>query len=350
MAEIKIQNLYYMLSYAFHALREDGITQISPEDFDHIHDLLSAILAHGISQQLRRGLHRDYVHQEQALSSLRGQLLLSESLKRQTQIRRRLVCCYDEFTEDTPHNRILKCTMALLLHQGELNPKFREALRKLLPYFTHVKDISPSLVRFDTLQYHRSNASYRLLMGVCWLVLEGLLLTTKEGTHQLVSWVQDEPMHRLYERFLLSYYQRHHSRLTPKRSYINWDLEENTASSHLPLMATDVILQNWDKILIIEAKYYSRTMAIHYDKYQYHASNLYQIYTYVKNMDRAKGGNVSGVLLYAKTEEALVPDDMFSMNGNIIRLLTLDLNCPWREITRQLDGLAATLDEPLSKP
>ena len=138
MAKIKIQNLYYMLSYAFRSLREDAITQMELEAFDHIHDLFAAILAQGVSRQLRRGLHRDYVPQHQELCTLRGQLLLSESLKRQTPVRSKLICAFDDFTPDSPHNRILKCTMSLLLRQGELRPERRDALRRLLFFFAPV--------------------------------------------------------------------------------------------------------------------------------------------------------------------------------------------------------------------
>jgi len=74
-----------------------------------------------------------------------------------------------------------------------------------------------------------------------------------------------------------------------------------------------------------------------YDSTTFISGNLYQIYTYVKNKDSGATGNVAGILLYAKTDEAITPDNDFIIGGNRISLKTLDLGQEWSEITRQHD-------------
>ena len=64
----------------------------------------------------------------------------------------------------------------------------------------------------------------------------------------------------------------------------------------------------------------------------YRNANLYQIFTYVKNWDKAQTGKVSGMLLYAKTSEEFQPANQFSMGGNKIAVGSLDLNLPYNEI------------------
>jgi 5-methylcytosine-specific restriction enzyme subunit McrC len=66
---------------------------------------------------------------------------------------------------------------------------------------------------------------------------------------------------------------------------------------------------------------------------------MYQIFTYVKNKDVSNSGNVSGVLLYAKTDEEIVPDNDYIMSGNRIGVKTLDLNSDFIEIAGQLDSI-----------
>ena len=39
---IKIKNIYYMLSYAYSVLQEDGYKSILTEEFDHVADLFAA--------------------------------------------------------------------------------------------------------------------------------------------------------------------------------------------------------------------------------------------------------------------------------------------------------------------
>lgn len=64
-------------------------------------------------------------------------------------------------------------------------------------------------------------------------------------------------------------------------------------------------------------------------------------FRYAKNMDTTNTGNVSGLLLYAKTEEEVFPDgEPFVISGNSIGAKTLDLNKEFKEISAQLDRIA----------
>ena len=57
---IAIQNIYYMLAYAFRTLREGDYARVGTEDFENAEDLFGEILSIGISRLLKRGLHRMY--------------------------------------------------------------------------------------------------------------------------------------------------------------------------------------------------------------------------------------------------------------------------------------------------
>lgn len=45
---IRIQNIYYMLAYAFQVLNEDSYKKVAAEEFEYVSDLFSAILAKGM--------------------------------------------------------------------------------------------------------------------------------------------------------------------------------------------------------------------------------------------------------------------------------------------------------------
>ena len=53
---IPVHNVFYMLSYAFRILNEQGYRSIVTESFKNTGDLCAAILAKGIRLQLKRGL------------------------------------------------------------------------------------------------------------------------------------------------------------------------------------------------------------------------------------------------------------------------------------------------------
>ncbi len=102
----------------------------------------------------------------------------------------------------------------------------------------------------------------------------------------------------------------------------------------LPRMQTDVNLEYKGKVLIIDAKFYSKIISGRWSE-TVSSNNLYQIFTYVKNYN----GDASGMLLYAGTEEKIQPNVVYSMSGNRIAVKTLNLYCDFSEIMEQLDGI-----------
>lgn len=105
-------------------------------------------------------------------------------------------------------------------------------------------------------------------------------------------------------------------------------------------------------VLIIDAKYYSHTTQSQFDKHTIHSNNLYQIFTYVKNRSYQFGeekNTVSGMLLYAKTEEEIQPDNVYQMHGSQISVKTLDLNQSFAEIANQMDRIVESHFSGLTK-
>ena len=109
-------------------------------------------------------------------------------------------------------------------------------------------------------------------------------------------------------------------------------------------MQSDIMLSVGKKILIIDAKYYTHTMQSQYGMQTLHSGNLYQIFAYVKNeAELKKDCIVSGMLLYARTDESVQPNVSYQMSGNGIAVKTLDLNKDFFSISKQLDLIAKTI-------
>lgn len=168
-----------------------------------------------------------------------------------------------------------------------------------------------------------------------------MLITTDVGDYRLASFVDEQRMCRLYEKFILEYYSRHYPELSVTASQIPWAVDDGIRAM-LPVMQSDIQLQKDHTVLIIDAKYYSHTTQMKYDKHTIHSNNMYQIFTYVKNRDYGFGDEehkVCGMLLYAKTEEEIQPDSVYQMHGNQIAVKTLDLNQEFSVISGQLDSI-----------
>lgn len=343
---IAIRNVYVMMAYAFRAIRRTGTDRIVSEPFDHLHDLFAEILVRGVGTQVKRGLHRDYLLRSDALATVRGRIDIARTVATRSTTRGRLVCEFDEYELDTPHNRALKSVIVLLIRHGDVAAPRRDALRRLLPYLDAVTLIAPTSIRWNALTYHRANATYRLLLGACELIVRGLLPTQEAGTTKLASWVSDDAMSSLYERFLREYYIVHHPELSPSAHAVAWDYDDACAlgTEQLPAMRTDVTLRRGQRTLIIDAKYYGQSMQTGmWGKAAVHSANLYQVLTYVKNADVRRDGSVSGLLLYARTDTPEQPDLDVVIQGNRIGARTLDLNSPWDELSAQLEDIVTWL-------
>lgn len=338
---IPVQNIYYMLAYAFQVLNENGYKNIETEQFDNVGELCAAILSKGVSLQLKRGLGKEYVPETEALSSLRGKIDIAESIKTQSMLRKQLVCTYDDFTVNSYMNRIIKSTMELLI-RSDISKARKKELRKLLVFFGEVEPLNVYDINWQ-LQYNRNNQSYRMLISVCYLVVKGLLQSNTSGGTKLMDFLDEQRMCRLYERFILEYYRKEHPEIRASASQIPWQLDDDF-SFMLPVMQTDIMLSKGNTTLIIDAKYYGHTTQEQYGVHTLHSGNLYQIFTYVKNKDAEYGEqphNVSGMLLYAQTDESVQPNNVYHMGGNKISVRTLNLNCSFNEIASQLDGIVA---------
>lgn len=334
---IPIQNIYYMLSYAFQVLNEQGYKNIATEQFNNVAELCAAILAKGISVQLKRGLGREYIEQTESLSSLRGRIEISESIKTRSMLKKQLICSYDDFSVNSYMNRIIKTTMELLLH-ADISKARKKELRKLLVFFGDVELLDVHTINWNV-QYNRNNQTYRMLISICYLVVKGLLQTNSDGTTRLMDFLDEQRMCRLYEKFILEYYRREFPQISASASQIPWAVDDGMRAM-LPVMQSDIMLSYEDKVLIIDAKYYSHTTQAQYDTHTLHSNNLYQIFTYVKNKDSELAEVphvVSGMLLYARTEEA----NTYQMSGNKISVKTLDLNCDFSDVVAQLYKIAA---------
>ena len=337
---IPIQNIYYMLSYAFQTLQAENYKDLAAENFHNTAELCAAILDKGIGIQLKHGLRRDYVSKSESLSTLQGKLNISESIKTQTMLKKQMICTYDEFSTNIQFNQIIKSTVLLLLKANITNSR-KKSLRKLLLFFSDVNEIDLHFVNWNQ-QYNRSNQNYQMLIGMCYLVYKGLLTTQNNGTTKLMDFFDGQRMCRLYEKFLLEYYRKEHPELTANASQIAWQLDD-TENQMLPRMQTDIMLSKNNNILIIDAKYYSHMTQQQNGIHTLHSNNLYQIFTYVKNKEfelRNYEHTVSGMLLYAQTDEDIIPNNTYHMSGNQISVLALDLNQDFSKISRTLDDIA----------
>ncbi len=337
---IKIQNIYYMLSYAFKSLNEHGYQQCGEEKFENCSELFCALLTKGIETQLKRGLGKEYISKKESLNTPKGKISITESIKTQSFLKNQLICSYDNFSINSRLNQIIRTTAFYLL-KADVSQERKSKLKKLLLYFQEIDIITPSLIQWN-IKFNRNTQTYQMLYYISYLTLKGLLQTETDGTLKMKKVLDDQKMCRLYEKFLLEYYKKEYPQFKVSAPQIAWITDDNF-SDFLPTMQSDITIVGKTKTLIIDAKYYSKTMQSQYEKKTIHSNNLYQIFAYVKNHDSKNTGNVEGLVLYAKTDEVDTPNTKYQLSGNKIAAKTLDLNCDFSKIKEQLNVFVSDL-------
>ncbi|MCZ6859794.1 MAG: restriction endonuclease, partial [Alphaproteobacteria bacterium] len=117
-----------------------------------------------------------------------------------------------------------------------------------------------------------------------------------------------------------------------------WDATMLTSSKvgRLPNMIVDVFLQDQDRKIIIDTKYYASALQSNRGSESFHSGNLYQLFSYLKN---AAGKDstfqaAEGMLLYPQVQYSL--NTSFSIQGHRVKVATVDLTQPWPMIAAQL--------------
>lgn len=335
---IFIQNIYYMLTYAFQELKRNNYEEIAGEDFDNILQLFAEILAKGIACQLKQGIYRSYITRNNSLPTLRGKLDIGQTIQNKLCRKQQIACEFDELSENNIYNQIIKTTVLFLIKEETVKKGQKKRLKDLMTFFSNVSTINLANIKWNILKFDRNNKSYQMLLYLCYFISESILMTTESGKYKMRTFT-DEHLCRLFEKFVLEYYKKEHPEYHAQAAQISWNIDKEVSTTNiLPIMQTDIQLTLNDRVLIIDTKYYSHTMQIQFDKATIHSNNLYQIHTYVTNKDKKHKGNVDGMLLYAKTDEEITPNgNMKLRDGNNIYFRTLDLNVSFAEIKEQLE-------------
>ena len=79
---IPVQNVYYLLCYAWDRLTEKGYAAVSAAGVTDLADLFARVLITGVNRLRRRGLERGYQEQEAELAGIRGRIEMFETASR----------------------------------------------------------------------------------------------------------------------------------------------------------------------------------------------------------------------------------------------------------------------------
>jgi 5-methylcytosine-specific restriction enzyme subunit McrC len=336
---IPILNIYYLLCYAWNTLEQRDLVNVSAGDSNELVDLFARVLIGGTNHVLKNGLDRGYQAFSEDVSCVRGRMDAVKTSRLIAFKQAKAHCHFDELTHDVIHNRILKTTIRDLAKTEGINSDLRSSLVRLYRQMDDVRECQLNRLVFRQVQLHRNNGFYRFLMNVCELINSALLVDEKTGDYRFRDFLRDEnKMWQLFQDFIFNFYRVEQREFAVKSDNIQWDAicTDSASSDVLPGMTTDISLRSRRRTVIIDTKFYETSLQTFYGKKMIRSGHLYQIFAYLKNLERNGGNdaNAEGILLYPTVTNTL--NLRYRIQGHTIRVCTIDLSQQWQAIREDL--------------
>jgi 5-methylcytosine-specific restriction enzyme subunit McrC len=340
---IPIQNIYYLLCYAWDKLAEKEVVNVESINSTNLADLFARVLINGTHHLLKRGFDRGYVPQHEWTGRLRGRICFQEAIRRNATMTGRLPCDFDEMSYNVLHNQILKATMHRLIRTEGLAAESSEGLAHLYRMFSDIQDIGLTSRVFGQVQLHRNNQFYDFLLKVCELIYRNLLVSEKSGASKFMDFVRDKrQMAILFENFVRNFY-RFHTDYRVKREdiYWSWIAADQVAAGLLPKMQTDISLTLETRKIIIDCKFTPEATQSHYEAVTLRSSHLFQIHAYLNNLPEGKLTDTCEVMLLYPAVGLSLSASYSDLKGRKISIRTINLNQSWQGIEADLLALVA---------
>lgn len=198
--ELSVMMLFRMLHYSgFLSVRELPRPQLMAS-FQH--DLLELFIHLFLEKFLglfERHVHRQYEDMIDNVQFVKGKILFQQSLERNYGLRHLHVVAYQEFTEDTLLNRILKSVM-MLIGKKTAHADNKKKLAKALAYLEDVSVIRLTAQAFDAVRFNRMNEAYRPVLNMARLFYTNAQPGMSAGDDQVFTFLV--PLNRLFEQFV----------------------------------------------------------------------------------------------------------------------------------------------------
>ena len=331
--------LIRMLAVAYDLRIDSGELAALKTQCDDLLEFLTRLFAERLLTAVRRGLPRLYVAHEEDLNWLRGRLDMKRQTTRLAARPDLLACRFDELSEDTPLNRVLKATV------GKLTGTVRsEATARLLGELASRFEFVPSSddplrepVRLD-----RTNAAFHDLYRLAQLFLSGEWQSTAGGRR--TGFALLFPMNELFEKFVVHSLRRAFGSRVVHRSGERHALKDE--KGEIFRLVPDVVID--DGTIVLDAKW--KLLKADDEKRGIAPSDIYQMLAYARAWKAKRL-----ILLYPRQKGMKIFERRWKVNdetGCFLDIATVDVGSP-AEVVKELRcivepvGISETVDNDL---
>jgi 5-methylcytosine-specific restriction enzyme subunit McrC len=223
----------YMLMYAYDVKLSNEQIASCANQTHNIIEVFVQMFANGLLQELKKGIYKKYITEQDNLSVLKGKYLINENLKYNF-TKNKIYCEYDEFSPNNSLNQFFLYTVKYL----QKFVKNKKLLKQCELIFDEVEYKSVDINKLDRIHFNRLNQRFKISFEIAILLLKQSIPLFSQDKKSF-AFLFD--MNILFEKFIA----RMIIEIEPKAKIQNSDKFGNL------ILKPDIILNNQ----IIDTKY-----------------------------------------------------------------------------------------------
>ena len=252
-----LKNLLYMLSLTKKLdIKESEIAKISKNKNPFL-EILIKIYANSLFECLKRFVPKNYVTEEDNLNFLKGKLLFSKHIIKNSVNQSKFYCQYDEFSENNLLNQLFYYVSRLLYFASTDNEN-KKVLKFITDFFCDIDFKKINVYKIRNLKLTRNQTAFQKPFDLAKMFLENSLIDMNQHKIKTISLLWD--MNKLFEEFVFEFIKRN-------KGEINKNITEIKAQKHNKLLVckddnreygntyVDIFLTINKETIILDTKY-----------------------------------------------------------------------------------------------
>lgn len=240
---------------------------------------------------VKKGIKSCYVEKEENTTYFKGKLLINEHINLNTFRRDRFYMKFDEYSVNSPENKIIKSTLIKLQSISTSSENIRQ-IRQLLIAFELVEPSSNYQKEFSKIVINRNTKAYDILIKWSKIFLSGKSFTTFSGENSSRALLF--PMEKVFEQYVAKYVKKIFEDFEVSYQDKGYYLFNNP--NQFAIRPDLVIRGDNGRTIIMDAKW--KRLCKQKKNYGISQPDMYQMYVYAK---KYKTSEI--YLLYPATEE-----------------------------------------------
>lgn len=347
--DIKIQNIFYLLSYAWDCVGETEEITLGSDNFKNTDELYSKLFNLALEKVFKQGFQSEYILVSDKIRGIKGKLDISKSLKDGSFFEGYTHCDFDEYSSDHKINRIIKTTLHSLIRTVEIDKDTLKSLKKYELLLGDINLIQLESNIFSSLIFNNQNKNLKFIIKICELIFYSSSPGVAKEKRLNSFLLSHSVMSSIFEKFLRNFYKYELKGIRTVSERLKWEIAESSQISfkeRVPSLMTDITIDGPSSMLVIDAKFYKNALISRNDKkFKYRREHLSQLMEYLKISEKKYLKKSYGVLIYPAVNAQL--NDFGFIEKFPILISTLDLNQDWSLIREKLISIYRTSQLPL---